>query len=61
MDKFKFPDEEDEFEIEVEDDTPQDDQGREPMPEDIVKSLDAELKKRLPEKTKRHYQLLNGC
>ena len=40
MDKFKFPDEEDEFEIEVEDDTPQDDQGREPMPEDIVKSLE---------------------
>jgi hypothetical protein len=40
MDKFKFPDEEDEFDIEIEDDTPQEDQGREPMPEDIVKSLE---------------------
>lgn len=40
MDKFKFPDEEDEFDIEIDDDTPQEDQGREPMPEDIVKSLE---------------------
>jgi hypothetical protein len=31
---------EDDFEIEVEDDTPEEDRGREPMPEDIVKSLD---------------------
>lgn len=31
---------EDEFEIEVEDDTPEADRGREPMPEDIVKELD---------------------
>ena len=33
---------EDEFEIEVEDDTPEADRGREPMPEDIVKELDAD-------------------
>ena len=33
---------EDEFEIEVEDDTPEEDRGREPMPEDIVKELDAD-------------------
>jgi hypothetical protein len=31
---------EDDFEIEVEDDTPEEDRGREPMPEDIVKELD---------------------
>jgi hypothetical protein len=31
---------EDDFEIEVEDDTPEEDRGREPMPEEIVKSLD---------------------
>jgi hypothetical protein len=31
---------EDDFEIEVEDDTPEEDQGREPMPDDIVKALD---------------------
>jgi len=40
MDKYKFPDEEDQFDIEVEDDTPEEDQGREPMPDDIVKSLE---------------------
>ena len=33
---------EDDFEIEVEDDTPEADRGREPMPEDIVKELDAD-------------------
>lgn len=31
---------EDDFEIEVEDDTPEEDRGREPMPEEIVESLD---------------------
>ena len=31
---------EDDLEIEVEDDTPEEDRGREPMPEDIVKELD---------------------
>ena len=76
MDKFKFPDEEDEFDIEIDDDTPQEDQGREPMPEDIVKSLEEDelenysgevrqrfkqLKKLLLEKIRRRYQLLNGC
>lgn len=42
MDKteFKFPDEEEKFEFEIEDDTPPEDQGREPMPEDIVKELE---------------------
>jgi len=33
---------EDDFEIEVEDDTPEADQGREPMPEDIVSELEAD-------------------
>jgi len=33
---------EDDFEIEVEDDTPEEDRDRAPMPEDIVKELDAD-------------------
>jgi hypothetical protein len=46
-DEFKFPDEakakpeaEDSYEIEVEDDTPAEDRGREPMPKPIVDELD---------------------
>jgi hypothetical protein len=50
--EFKFPDEqeetlakggdvkEDEFDIEIEDDTPPEDRGREPMPKEIVDELD---------------------
>ena len=49
MDEFKFPDEvedkakplaEDDFEIEIEDDTPPEDRGREPMPKQIVEELE---------------------
>ena len=45
---------EDDFEIEVEDDTPEEDRGREPMPEEIVKSLeeDDELENFSKEKAK---------
>jgi hypothetical protein len=50
-DEFKFPDEieeakakggsvEDDFEIEVEDDTPEQDRGREPMPKEVVDELE---------------------
>lgn len=49
MQEFQFPDEKEEssqtdseFEFEIEDDTPEEDRGREPMPEDIVKELDAD-------------------
>ena len=47
--EFKFPDEsegsanaaaEDKFEFEIEDDTPPEDRGREPMPKEIVEELD---------------------
>lgn len=42
--KDKLPDENlddlDNFEIEIEDDTPEEDRGREPMPEDIVQDLE---------------------
>lgn len=54
MDKeeYKFPDEvdeakasaqedEDEFVVEIEDDTPEEDRGKEPLPKDIINSLEA--------------------
>jgi len=49
--EFKFPDEvesstkqaaEEKFEFEIEDDTPPEDRGREPMPKEIVEELDAD-------------------
>jgi len=43
MKEFKFPDEEsveNEFDFEIEDDTPPEDKGREPMPEEIVTDLE---------------------
>jgi hypothetical protein len=50
--EYKFPDEleakvsmkgdeEDEFTVEIEDDTPEEDRGKEPLPKDIVNSLEA--------------------
>lgn len=58
-DEFKFPDEakakpeaEDSYEIEVEDDTPAEDRGREPMPKPIVDELDRDELDQYDEKAK---------
>lgn len=50
MEEFEFPDEketkqeaspkDDEFEIEIEDDTPEEDRGRQPLPQNVVEDLD---------------------
>ena len=49
MEDFEFPDEkkvqatnqeEDDFEIEIEDDTPEPDRGREPLPQNVVEDLE---------------------
>ena len=53
QEEFKFPDEdqgkpvdttkEDEFEIEIEDDTPEEDRNRQPVPPEVVKNLEVEV------------------
>lgn len=56
--EYKFPDELDadiadnEFEIEIEDDTPQEDRGREPMPKHIVEELEEDELDSYDEKAK---------
>lgn len=61
-DEFKFPDEteneakggavEDKFEIEIEDDTPPEDKGREPMPKEVVEELEQDELEEYSDKVK---------
>jgi hypothetical protein len=56
--EYKFPDEveskepEDSLEIEIEDDTPAEDRGRQPMPQEIVQELEADELEEYSEKAK---------
>ena len=63
-DDFEFPDEleaktkkaaseDDKFEVEIEDDTPEADRGREPMPKEIVDELEADELEEYSEKVKK--------
>ena len=54
QDEYRFPDEvgNNEFEIEIEDDTPEEDRGREPMPRPIVEELEADELDNYDAKTK---------
>lgn len=58
-DEFKFPDEaengdkvESKFEIEIEDDTPEQDRGREPMPKEVVDELEQDELEEYSDKVK---------
>ena len=58
-DEFKFPDEiqvssgdDDKFEIEIEDDTPEQDRGREPMPKEVVEELEQDELEEYSDKVK---------
>ena len=61
--EFKFPDEQekaeanqqvsDEIEVKVEDDTPEEDRGRKPLPKEVVDELDSDDLEEYSEKVKK--------
>jgi hypothetical protein len=66
-DEFKFPDEtevkveiesDDGFEIEVEDDTPDEDKGREPMPKEIVEEIEKDELEEYSDNVKNRFKQL---
>ena len=62
--EYKFPDEidndkaEDSLEIEIEDDTPPEDRGRQPMPQDVVQELEADELEEYSDKAKERLKQL---
>ena len=61
--EYKFPDEidnetEDSLEIEIEDDTPAEDRGRQPMPQEIVQELEADELEEYSDKAKERLKQL---
>jgi hypothetical protein len=63
--EYKFPDEQDQnteldIEVEIVDDTPEEDKGRQPMPKEIVDDLDRDELEEYDEGVTKNYVLLTA-